>query len=165
VDIIPLYLKWERVRGPSRTRPLVRRHVAGRPHSGGPRQASARALRAQTGGPATTVYVWTDRRSPAVPRALIQRGDRTHDQCGQFSMSIFDGQVGLTVRFESEGEFRRFLDRTRPGRRMCRASANRRPPRDTRAVTRCSPRSTAELFVITASRGWYKSLYRAHRGP
>jgi hypothetical protein len=41
---------------------------------------------------------------------LIQRGDCTRDQCGQFSISISDGQVGLTVRFESEGEFRRFLE-------------------------------------------------------
>ena len=57
-----------------------------------------------------TVYVWTDRRNPAVPRALIQRGDCTREQCGQFSISISDGQVGLTVRFESEGEFRRFLE-------------------------------------------------------
>ena len=57
-----------------------------------------------------TVYVWTDRRNPAVPRALIQRGDCTRDQCGQFSISISDGQVGLTVRFESEAEFRRFLE-------------------------------------------------------
>ena len=57
-----------------------------------------------------TVYVWTDRRSPAVPRALLQRGDCTRDHCGQFSISISDGQVGLTVRFESEGEFRRFLE-------------------------------------------------------
>jgi hypothetical protein len=56
-----------------------------------------------------TVYVWTDRRNPAVPRALIQRGDCTRDHCGQFSISISDGQVGLTVRFESEEEFRRFL--------------------------------------------------------
>ena len=43
-----------------------------------------------------TVYVWTDRRNPAVPRALIQRGDCTRDHCGQFSISISDGQVGLT---------------------------------------------------------------------
>jgi hypothetical protein len=57
-----------------------------------------------------TVYVWTDRRNPAVPRALIQRGDCTRNHCGQFSISISDGQVGLTVRFESEAEFRRFLE-------------------------------------------------------
>ena len=57
-----------------------------------------------------TVYVWTDRRNPPVPRALIQRGDCTRDHCGQFSISISDGQVGLTVRFESEGEFKRFLE-------------------------------------------------------
>jgi hypothetical protein len=57
-----------------------------------------------------TVYVWTDRRTPPVPRALIQRGDCTRDHCGQFSISISDGQVGVTVRFESEVEFRRFLE-------------------------------------------------------
>jgi hypothetical protein len=57
-----------------------------------------------------TVYVWTDRRDPKVPRALMQRGDCTRDQCGQFSISISDGEIGLTVRFESEAEFRRFLE-------------------------------------------------------
>ena len=57
-----------------------------------------------------TVYVWTDRRNPAVPRALIQRGDCTRDHCGQFSISISDGHMGLTVRFESEVEFGRFLE-------------------------------------------------------
>jgi hypothetical protein len=45
-----------------------------------------------------------------VPRALIQRGDCTRDHCGQFSISMSDGQVGLTVRFESEVEFSRFLE-------------------------------------------------------
>lgn len=57
-----------------------------------------------------TVYVWTDRRHPPVPRALIQRGDCTRDHCGQFSISISDGHSGLTVRFDSEAEFRRFLE-------------------------------------------------------
>jgi hypothetical protein len=57
-----------------------------------------------------TLYVWMERRNPAVPRALIQRGDCARDHCGQFSISISDGQVGLTVRFESDAGFRRFLE-------------------------------------------------------
>jgi hypothetical protein len=56
-----------------------------------------------------TVYVWTDRRAPAVPRAVIQRGECSRGHCGQFSISISDGHRGLTVRFESEGEFQQFL--------------------------------------------------------
>src|SRR4051812_35169421 len=58
-----------------------------------------------------TVYVWTDRRDPAVPRALIQRGECTRDHCRQFSISISNGELGLTVRFESEAEFQDFLER------------------------------------------------------
>jgi len=57
------------------------------------------------------VYLWTDQRNPAMPRAVIERGDCRRGRCGQFSISISDGAMGLTVRFESEVEFRRFLDR------------------------------------------------------
>ena len=56
------------------------------------------------------VYAWADRRDPAVPRAVIQRGDCTREHCGQFSISISDGRTGLTVRFESEVEFSQFLE-------------------------------------------------------
>ena len=56
------------------------------------------------------VYLWTDQRNPAMPRAVIERGDCTRGCCGQFSISISDGAMGLTVRFESETEFRRFLE-------------------------------------------------------
>jgi len=55
-----------------------------------------------------TVYVWTDRRVPAVPRAVMQRGECVAGECGQFSISISDGRIGLTVRFESEAEFQQF---------------------------------------------------------
>ena len=57
------------------------------------------------------VYVWTDQRAPAMARAVIQRGECTQGHCGQFSISISNGQLGLTVRFESEAEFRAFLER------------------------------------------------------
>jgi hypothetical protein len=56
-----------------------------------------------------TVYVWTDRREPAVPRALIQRGECSRGHCRQFALSISNGAFGLTVRFESETEFQQFL--------------------------------------------------------
>jgi len=57
------------------------------------------------------VYCWTDRRAQAVPRAVIQRGECDRDQCGQYSISISNGELGLTVRFDSETEFREFVAR------------------------------------------------------
>jgi hypothetical protein len=57
------------------------------------------------------ILVWKDRRDPSVPRAIIQQGRCEEDQCGQFSISISDGARGMTVRFETEAEFRAFLER------------------------------------------------------
>lgn len=57
-----------------------------------------------------TVYVWTDHQPTRAPRALMQRGRCDSGQCSQFSISISNGALGMTVRFESEDEFRRFLD-------------------------------------------------------
>lgn len=55
------------------------------------------------------VYVWTDQRNPATPRATIQRGECSRGHCRQFALSISNGELGLTVRFESETEFKQFL--------------------------------------------------------
>jgi hypothetical protein len=41
----------------------------------------------------------------------MQRGECGDGHCGQFSISISDGERGLTIRFDSEQEFRHFLDR------------------------------------------------------
>ena len=57
------------------------------------------------------IHVWDERRNPAVPRAVMQRGCRNEGQCGQFSISISNGERGMTVRFDSEDEFRHFLER------------------------------------------------------
>ena len=57
------------------------------------------------------IRTWNDRRSPAVPRVTIQQGNCDRAQCGQFSISISNGERGLTVRFDSEAEFREFLER------------------------------------------------------
>ena len=57
------------------------------------------------------IRTWEDRRSPAVPRVTIQTGSCDVGQCGQFSISISNGQRGITVRFESEAEFRELLER------------------------------------------------------
>jgi hypothetical protein len=57
------------------------------------------------------IRAWEDRRTPAQPRAIIQQGRCDEGQCGQFSISISNGEQGLTVRFESAEEFRRFLER------------------------------------------------------
>ena len=56
------------------------------------------------------VFRWADQRHPAVPRAIIQRGDCTRGHCRQFSISISNGEWGLTIRFESDEEFRRFFE-------------------------------------------------------
>jgi hypothetical protein len=56
------------------------------------------------------VFRWADQRHPAVPRAIIQRGDCTRGHCRQFSISISNGEWGLTIRFESEEEFRQFFE-------------------------------------------------------
>ncbi len=57
------------------------------------------------------IRTWEDRRAPAVPRITIQQGSCERGQCGQFSISISNGERGMTVRFESEVEFREFLQR------------------------------------------------------
>jgi len=57
------------------------------------------------------IRIWEDRRNPAVPRVTIQQGSCEINQCGQFSISISNGERGMTVRFESEAEFRQFLER------------------------------------------------------
>ncbi len=57
------------------------------------------------------IRTWDDRRNPALPRVTIQQGSCELGQCGQFSISISNGERGMTVRFESEQEFREFLER------------------------------------------------------
>ena len=56
------------------------------------------------------IFVWEDRRVPNVPRAVIQQGRCSENECGQFSISISNGERGMTVRFDSEAEFRRFIE-------------------------------------------------------
>ena len=57
------------------------------------------------------ILTWDDRRHPSRPRAVIQQGRCDRDQCGQFSISISNGERGLTIRFDSESEFKAFLER------------------------------------------------------
>ena len=57
------------------------------------------------------IRIWDDRRHPAIPRVTIQQGNCELGQCRQFSISISNGERGMTVRFESEEEFRQFLER------------------------------------------------------
>jgi len=68
-------------------------------------------LRCPAAGSSMEIRTWEDRRTPAVPRVTIQQGTCELGQCGQFSISISNGQRGMTVRFESEAEFREFLER------------------------------------------------------
>jgi hypothetical protein len=55
------------------------------------------------------IRTWEDHRR--VPRVTLQQGTCEVGQCGQFSISISNGQRGMTVRFASEAEFREFLER------------------------------------------------------
>lgn len=58
------------------------------------------------------VYFWNDRRLAATPKAVMQQRSACEEQhCGQFSISISNDSVGLTVRFVSAEEFRVFLER------------------------------------------------------
>ena len=57
------------------------------------------------------IFVWEDRRAERRPRAVMQRGRCDDNECGPFSISISNGERGMTVRFESEQEFRDFLER------------------------------------------------------
>ena len=52
------------------------------------------------------ILTWDDRKDPSQPRALIQQGRCDEGECNQFSISISNGETGITVRFDSEGEFR-----------------------------------------------------------
>jgi hypothetical protein len=60
---------------------------------------------------AMQILMWDDRRHPRLPRAVIQQGRCDAGHCGQFSISISNGERGMTVRFDSEDEFRSFIDR------------------------------------------------------
>ena len=44
-------------------------------------------------------------------RVTIQQGNCDLGSCRQFSISISNGERGMTVRFDSEAEFREFLER------------------------------------------------------
>jgi hypothetical protein len=57
------------------------------------------------------ILTWDDRKNPTQPRALIQQGRCDEGECNQFSISISNGERGMTVRFDSEAEFRNFLER------------------------------------------------------
>ena len=57
------------------------------------------------------ILTWDDRKNPSQPRALIQQGRCDEGECNQFSISISNGERGMTVRFDSEAEFRNFLER------------------------------------------------------
>ena len=57
------------------------------------------------------ILEWEDQRNPSSARALIQQGRCDRGECGQFAISISNGQRGMTVRFDSESEFRQFLER------------------------------------------------------
>jgi hypothetical protein len=61
-------------------------------------------------GRTVTIYVWPDRRPSRTPRAVLQRGRCGQGQCAPFSISISNGETGMTVRFDSEQEFRLFLE-------------------------------------------------------
>ena len=63
------------------------------------------------------IYIWEDRHASNVPRAVIQRGRCSDNECGQFSISISNGERGMTVRFDSEAEFRDFMNRGRAEKR------------------------------------------------
>lgn len=63
------------------------------------------------------ILTWEDRRNPNVPRVVIQQGRCSESECGQFSISISNGLHGITVRFESEHEFRECLERGRAEKR------------------------------------------------
>jgi hypothetical protein len=62
-------------------------------------------------GRAMQILTWDDRNNPSQPRALIQQGRCDEGECNQFSISISNGERGMTVRFDSEAEFRNFLER------------------------------------------------------
>jgi hypothetical protein len=57
------------------------------------------------------IRISEDRRTPAVPRVTIQQGSCEFGECRQFSISISNGERGMTVRFDSEKEFRELLER------------------------------------------------------
>jgi hypothetical protein len=40
----------------------------------------------------------------------MQRGECHRQQCGQYSISISNGEIGLTIRFDTQAEYARFLD-------------------------------------------------------
>jgi hypothetical protein len=39
----------------------------------------------------------------------MQRGECERQQCGQYSTSTANGQIGLTIRFDNQAEFVGFL--------------------------------------------------------
>jgi hypothetical protein len=45
------------------------------------------------------------------PATRSHQGRCDEGECNQFSISISNGERGMTVRFDSEAEFRNFLER------------------------------------------------------
>ena len=56
------------------------------------------------------IFVWQDFREPGPPRVLLERGECSKGQCRSWSVSISDGDTGITARFESREEFEMFLE-------------------------------------------------------
>jgi hypothetical protein len=50
------------------------------------------------------ILTWDDQNNPSQPRALIQQGRCDEGERNQFSISISNGERGMTVRFDSEAE-------------------------------------------------------------
>ncbi len=56
------------------------------------------------------IHVWRDYRDPGPPRALLERGECAKGQCRSWSISISNGDYGITARFEGRDEFELFLE-------------------------------------------------------
>ena len=55
------------------------------------------------------IYTWEDRRDPSPAQAVIETGHCIGGVCRAWSVSISNGEVGITARFDNKEEFDEFM--------------------------------------------------------
>ncbi len=55
------------------------------------------------------IWTWEDRREMGPAQAVIETGNCIGGACKAWSVSVSNGDIGITARFESKDEFDEFM--------------------------------------------------------
>ena len=55
------------------------------------------------------IYTWEDRRDPSPAQAIIEAGHCIGGVCRAWSVSVSNGDFGITARFDNREEFEDFM--------------------------------------------------------